>query len=85
VLNKDSVIRMCLGTNGCSIPRELAELISRHYNDSEEDFRKAGIEYTVKLVYELMIQGVNGIHFYSLNRADAVLEICDACGLTFRK
>ena len=85
VLNKNSVIRMCLGTNGCSIPRELAELISRHYNDEEEDFRKAGIEYTVKLVYELMTQGVNGIHFYSLNKAEAVLEICDACGLTFRK
>ncbi|MDO4613998.1 MAG: methylenetetrahydrofolate reductase [Lachnospiraceae bacterium] len=85
VLNKNSVIRMCLGMNGCSIPQPLAELISRHYNDTDEDFRKAGIEYTIRQVFEYMALGINGIHFYSLNKADAVLEICDGCGLTYRK
>jgi methylenetetrahydrofolate reductase (NADPH) len=85
VLNKDSVIRMCLGTNGCSIPRPLAELISRHYNDTPEDFRKAGIEYTIDLTYKFMNLGINGIHFYTMNKADAVLEICEGCGFTHRK
>ncbi|MEE3420004.1 MAG: methylenetetrahydrofolate reductase [Lachnospiraceae bacterium] len=85
VLNKNSVIKMCLGTNGCSIPQPLAEMISKHYNDDPEDFRKAGIEYTVKMVYEYMALGVQGLHFYSLNKADAVLEICKDCGLIYRK
>jgi methylenetetrahydrofolate reductase (NADPH) len=85
VLNKNSVIKMCLGTNGCSIPQPLAELISRHYDDSPEDFRKYGIEYTVNMVYEYMSLGINGLHFYSLNKADAALEICRDCGLIYRK
>ena len=85
VLSKDSVIRMCLGTNGCSIPQPLAELISRHYNDTPDDFRKAGIEYTIDLTYKFMNLGINGIHFYTMNKADAVLEICEGCGLTHRK
>ena len=85
VLNKNSVIKMCLGTNGCSIPQPLAELISRYYNASDEDFRKAGIEYTVNMVYEYMALGIDGLHFYSLNKADAALEICEACGLSYRK
>ncbi len=85
VLNKESVIKMCLGVNGCSIPQPLAELISRHYNDSKEDFRKYGIEYTVKMVYEYMALGIDGLHFYTLNKADAALEICESCGLVYRK
>ena len=85
VLNKNSVIKMCLGTNGCSIPQPLAELISRYYNASDEDFRKAGIEYTVNMVYEYMALGIDGLHFYSLNKADAALEICEACGLSYRR
>lgn len=85
VLTKKSVIRMCLGMNGCSIPQPLAELISRHYNDSDEDFMKAGIEFTIRQVYEYMALGIGGLHFYSLNKADAVLEICEGCGLSHRK
>lgn len=85
ILNKNSVIKMCLGMNGCSIPQPLAEMISRHYNDSLEDFRKAGIEYTIRMVYEYMALGVSGLHFYSLNKADAVLEICEGCGLVYRR
>ncbi|MBP5291053.1 MAG: methylenetetrahydrofolate reductase, partial [Lachnospiraceae bacterium] len=33
VTNKDSVIRMALSRNGCSIPRHLAEIISRYWDD----------------------------------------------------
>ena len=85
VLNKNSIIRMCLGTNGCSIPRPLAEMISRYYNAPEEDFRKAGIEYTIQMVYEYMTEGIDGVHFYSLNKADAIYEICEGCGLLWRR
>ena len=85
VLNKNSVIKMCLGMNGCSIPQPLAELISRYYDADESDFRKAGIEYTIKMVYEYMALGIDGLHFYSLNKSDAVVEICEGCGISYRK
>ncbi|HUM84169.1 MAG TPA: methylenetetrahydrofolate reductase [Lachnospiraceae bacterium] len=85
VLNKNSIIKMCLSLNGCSIPQPLAELISRHYNDSEEDFRKAGIEYTIRQVYEYMSLGIGGLHFFTLNKAEAILDICEGCGIAYRK
>ena len=69
---------------GCSIPQPLAELISRHYNDSEEDFRKAGIEYTIRQVYEYMSLGIGGLHFFTLNKAEAILDICEGCGIAYR-
>ena len=37
------------------------------------------------VVYEYMALGIDGLHFYSLNKADAALEICEACGLSYRK
>ena len=37
------------------------------------------------MVYEFMALGINGVHFYSLNKAEAVLEICRNCGLAYRK
>ena len=80
VLNKDACIKHCLSMNGCAIPRKLARLISRYYNDPES-FRKAGIDYTIQQIYEYVSLGVNDLHFYSLNESSALDEILTGCGL----
>lgn len=80
VLNKEATIRMTLSMNGCSIPRDLAEIISKYYNNPEE-FKKAGKEYTVKLMYRYMNLGVNGLHLYTLNKYDEVAEIIRTAGI----
>jgi methylenetetrahydrofolate reductase (NADPH) len=80
VLNKDACIRMCLSTNGCAIPRKLARLISKYYEDPKS-FRAAGIEYTIDQMYEYMDLGVNGLHLYALNKSDAVTELLLKSGL----
>lgn len=79
VLNKEATLRMTLSMNGCSIPRELAEIISRYYNNPE-DFKKAGKEYTIKQIFRYMNLGVNGIHIYSLNKYEDVSEIVQGAG-----
>ena len=79
VLAKDSTLRMAL-SNGCSIPRELAEIIGK-YGDSPEDFKKAGKEYTVKQIERLLAHGVDGLHVFALNKYDDVAEIVTAAGL----
>ncbi|MDR1571027.1 MAG: methylenetetrahydrofolate reductase [Clostridiales Family XIII bacterium] len=73
VLLRDATIRMAV-TNGCSVPRELAEIIGRHY-DSPEDFKKAGKAFTVKQIRRFIDAGVDGIHIYSLNKHEDVSEI----------
>lgn len=81
ILNKEATIRMALAMNGCSIPRKLAELISRNYNNPN-DFRKYGIEYTIQQINEYMTLGIDGLHIYALNKWKAATEIVDGVGLT---
>ncbi|MDR0813938.1 MAG: methylenetetrahydrofolate reductase [Oscillospiraceae bacterium] len=45
------------------------------------DFRKAGIEYTIKLIDEYRVAGIHGIHLYALNKFDDVAEIVKLSGL----
>lgn len=80
VLNKDATIRMALSMNGCSIPKELARIISKYYDDPE-GFRKAGMEYTVNQIFEYMNAGIDGLHIYALNKWEAVTDIINMAGI----
>jgi methylenetetrahydrofolate reductase (NADPH) len=48
--------------------------------DMAEDMRKLGVEFAVKQVEDLMKNGVNYVHFYTMNRSDSVSEILSALG-----
>lgn len=77
-LSKDSILRMTV-SNGCSIPKELAEIIGK-YGDDPEDFKKAGKEYTIKQISEYMDAGINGLHIYSLNKYKDIVDILKSLG-----
>lgn len=67
-----------LGTSvtlsGTSVPTTLSSLVAK-YADTPEDMRKAGIEYAVKQIESLIANGVDGIHIYTMNKADTAAEI----------
>ncbi|MGI6737396.1 MAG: methylenetetrahydrofolate reductase [Anaerovoracaceae bacterium] len=79
VLYKHGVLRMTM-QNGCSIPRQLAALIGR-YGENKEDFKKAGKEFTLNLIYEYMSRGIDGLHLYSLNKYRDLAEIINDSGI----
>jgi methylenetetrahydrofolate reductase (NADPH) len=79
VLNKDAIIRMTLN-NGCSIPDELAAIIGR-YGNNPDDFRKAGIEYTINQIFRFMEAGIIGLHIYTLNKYEDVEKIITGSGI----
>jgi methylenetetrahydrofolate reductase (NADPH) len=79
VLDKDAIIRMTL-SNGCSIPAELAAIIGR-YGDKPEEFKKAGIDYTIRQIYRFMVAGVVGLHIYTLNKWEDVETIVTESGI----
>lgn len=91
VLNRESVINMCLSRNGCAIPRKLAEIISHHWFDTDAEgkkrqdvldaFREEGIEYTVDQILQYMALGVEGIHLYALNTWENSTEILKKAGI----
>ena len=96
VLSIDSTINMALSRNGCVMPRELSEIISKYWifpnpfapNESEEsiaqkkeDFMKAGLEYTVRLIDEYRVCGISGIHLYALNKYENVAKLVEMSGI----
>jgi methylenetetrahydrofolate reductase (NADPH) len=94
VLSRDPIINMTV-SNGCSIPPELAAIIGKYtpvrgaseavVKEVAADFKKAGMEYTVKSLWEYMAAGVDGIHIYALNRSADVAKIVLDSGIRTQK
>ena len=61
--------------SGCSIPAKVVIMMDKYQNDPE-DMRKAGIEYASRQIRELVEDGVDGIHLYTMNRPKSTGEIC---------
>jgi methylenetetrahydrofolate reductase (NADPH) len=59
---------------GAEIPRWIRQRLSSFGDDSESIF-SFGIDVISDLCDQLVSEGVPGLHFYSMNRADAVLKI----------
>ena len=70
-----------LGTSvslsGSSVPTKLSNMIAR-YSDDPVSLRKAGIEYAINQVEDLLSHGVDGIHIYCMNKSDVTREIYEA-------
>ena len=67
-----------LGTSvslsGTSVPQALSNLVAK-YADSPDDMRKAGIEYAIQQIEDLIDNGIDGIHIYTMNKAATACEI----------
>lgn len=68
--------------SGSSVPKKLADLIAT-YGDDREDMRKAGIDYAVNQIRDLLKHGVDGVHIYSMNKVKTTTEICRALQSSF--
>lgn len=67
-------VRRFTGMCGARIPAKLDALLST-VEDDDAAAVALGIDYATQQCSELLDFGVPGFHFYSLNKADAVLEI----------
>ena len=66
---------------GTSVPEEIVERISAHDGDAAA-VRAEGIRIAAELCDELLAGGAPGLHFYTLNRSKATLEIFEALQIT---
>jgi methylenetetrahydrofolate reductase (NADPH) len=79
ITNLKSVSRMA-ELSGADIP---AEVLGRFDGVSEPaDVRKIGVEIATELCQALLDGGAPGLHFYTLNRSRATLEIFEALQIT---
>lgn len=66
--------------SGAPLPPGLAERLEP-YADDAQAFRAAGLDITTALCERLLAEGVNVIHFYTLNRSTATVELVRRLGL----
>jgi len=59
------------------IPVELGEKLQK-YKDDSDAVTKIGIEYAIEQCLDLLKSGINGLHFYTLNRSMATIRIYQA-------
>ncbi|TCL70064.1 5,10-methylenetetrahydrofolate reductase (NAD(P)) [Hydrogenispora ethanolica] len=67
-------IRRMVYLSGASIPARLLQLLDK-YADNPADFEKAGIEYAINQMNDLLANGVEGIHYYTMNRAEQTRKV----------
>ena len=66
-ITKKNQLERSVSLSGTSVPHALSEIISK-YGDDPSDMKKAGIEYACGQIGDLIKNGVNNIHIYSMNR-----------------
>lgn len=67
------MVQMC----GASLPQKFTKLIAR-YGDNDEAMRDAGIAYAVDQIIDLVANGVDGIHLYTMNNPLVARRICES-------
>ena len=58
----------------------MVRLLDR-YGDSPEEMAKAGIDYAIRQVEDLLDNSVEGVHLYTMNKIDQIREIAYGSGL----
>ncbi len=67
-------IKRILSLCGASMPADLLLLVEK-YNDNPDDMRKAGVEYAIRQIQDLIANGVDGIHLEPMNKPDLAREV----------
>lgn len=82
VTNKKSIERM-VSMCGASLPPKFAKMMHK-YENNPEALRDAGIAYAIDQIVDLVSNGVDGIHLYTMNNAYVARRISEAVGNIIR-
>lgn len=63
--------------SGTSVPKRLSDLIAK-YGDHPSDMKRAGIEYAINQINDILSHGVSGIHIYTMNKPETAETIMKA-------
>ena len=74
--NKKSIERMVSMTNA-HLPQKFVKMMNR-FENSPEAIRDAGIAYAIDQIVDLITNGVEGIHLYTMNNSYVAKRINEA-------
>lgn len=73
VINAKQIKRICK-LSGTSLPPRFSAIVDR-FADQPKAMRQAGIAYCTEQIIDLIANGVNHVHIYSMNRPDIAGDI----------
>ncbi len=76
VVNKNQIERM-VSMCGASLPAKFVKMMQK-YENNPEALRDAGIAYAINQIVDLLADGVDGIHLYTMNNSYVAKKISDA-------
>lgn len=68
VTNANQITRI-LTLSECKMPKKFEKIVER-FQDSPQSMKQAGIVYASEQIIDLMANGVNNIHIYTMNKPD---------------
>lgn len=81
ITSTGSMQRMAELAAGARFPAKLLKALARAENDADR-VENVGIQYAASQCSDLLANGVDGIHFYTLNQSDAVRRIYNSLGIS---
>ena len=76
VTNKKQIERM-VSISGASLPVKFTKMMQR-YGDNPEAIRDAGIAYAVDQIVDLIANGADGVHLYTMNNPYVARKISES-------
>lgn len=73
-VTRASQIKRITGMSGTYLPARFKAIVDR-FGDNPAAMKQAGIAYATEQIIDLIANGVNGIHVYSMNKPDVAAKI----------
>ncbi len=71
-----SYIKKSIELSNCSLPKKFVKIMER-FGDNPQAMKQAGIVYATEQIIDLMANGVNHIHIYTMNKPDIAHKIVE--------
>ena len=77
---KAKLLSKMIKLSRATVPSELVSIVEK-YRDNDTEMEKAGMEFAVNQIEDLIKHGVEGIHLFTMNRASLAKKISFTSGL----
>ena len=75
-ITKRAQVKNAVKLSGCNVPERFKNIVDR-FGDTESAMSQAGVEYATDQIIDLIANGVNHIHIYSMNKPEIAKAIQD--------
>ena len=75
-ITKRAQVKYAVKLSGCNVPERFKNIVDR-FGDTESAMSQAGVAYATDQIIDLIANGVNHIHIYSMNKPEIAKAIQD--------